>query len=193
MGKDAQDPPPSVRKRLRIRRCIEGPRRALRLIPSPRTTSVLKPFYRWGKSRPREAKLPSRKQKPGPRFLHWRWECRCAFFLGGQSPCGSWGRSRALTVLTGVSSRRGMLDPLLPQFPQHYHWWGTGDDEIGHARACRDIPTVLRLSRRLRKPDGGSFPRATSQPFKVRPPVRASRRSIGKTLGSRTLLQNLRL
>lgn len=47
----------------------------------------------------------------------------------------------------------------------------------------------IRLSRRPLKSDGGSFSRATSHPFNTRSPapVRASRRSIGKTLGpSRT-------
>nr|XP_019601957.1 PREDICTED: peroxisomal biogenesis factor 16 isoform X1 [Rhinolophus sinicus] len=83
-----------------------------------------------GNLRPREGNLPttvttSREQKAGPGFSPRRWECRGAL-LGDTVLAGAGAEVGALMVLAGGSSLRWMLDSLLPQFPQHYLWLGTG-------------------------------------------------------------------
>lgn len=150
-----------------------------------------------GNLRPREGNLPttvttSRERKAGPGFSPRRWECRCAL-LGDTVLAGAGAEVGALMVLAGGSSLRWMLDSFLPQFPQHYLWLGTGDEAVGHTRACRDTVQLSLNS-------VGSSPSLMEAPFRALPPsplksgpVRASRRSIRKTLGDKCLLWNERL
>lgn len=156
-------------------RCIRGPKSALRLISSPRTKSALKPFYRWGRetrgpekgnSRPRSPRAESRSSGQG--FLHGGGSAGARSWRGN-ALAGATTEAGALTVLAGgiePALHAGLLgasvSPALPL---------VGDGRRGswpHARLPRHSPTPLRLSRLLPKSDGGSFPRTTSQPFKIR-------------------------
>lgn len=106
--------------------------------------------------------------------------------LGWQSPCGNWGRSRSTNSAgRGIEPTwdAGLLAALVsPALPPG------GDEAPGHTCACRDT-VRLSLDSLDTSPSLMEAPFCALSPSPLKSgPVRASRCSIGKTLGSRSLL-----